>query len=492
MTEEEAAKFWIEQIVPYIITRDEKRVWESLQTPEERVQFIDRFWERRDPTPETIENEYKEQHYRRLAYANRFFAAGRPGWKTDRGRIFILLGPPEQIDSDPMGRWAHQYPTEVWIYRNPPHPLLPPYMEIAFVDTRLAGDFEISFNLLKDADSTRRTEALMDEGFLDQMSRADVRASNYGRSGTHTFGNASHPTIERMTELALIAQVPERQLRPLRDVVSSRFTFAASELAAPEVSLFRGSDPGRSSVLVTLALLHQDFAYVVKEDGLCEARFEVLAQLVTSAGEVAADFSKEETLALERARLEQVRELPFVYQIPFEAPPGSYELRLAVRDNSANSLKSSTGRVDVPAAVSALSMSSLVLADSVEKLPALVPRGVEPFAQGEYRVVPNPSRVFPAGGVLHLFYEVYGLELDAAGKNALEVAYVFRREGRLYRQVPPTLPFPTDRGEKSVVSSIPLKGFEPGAYRVAVTVTDRNTGASFKQEIPFTIPGSPQ
>jgi hypothetical protein len=365
-------------------------------------------------------------------------------------------------------------------------------MEIAFVDTRLTGDFEISFNLLKDADSTRRTEALMDAGFLDQMSRADVRASNIGRAGTQTFGNASHPQIERMTELALIAQIPERQLRPLREVVSSRFTFAASQLAAPDVALFRGGVPGQSSVLVTLSLLHQDLAWVVKEDETCEARFEVLAQLVTSDGQVATDFTREETLSLSRARLEQVREIPFVYQVPFEAPAGSYELRIAVRDNSANSLKSSTASVEIPADGSGLALSSLVLADSVEKLPDLLPRGAEPFAQGEYRVVPNPSKVFPVGGVLHLFYEVYGLGLDSSGKNALEVSYVFRREGRLYRQVPKTMPLPTDRAERSVVSSIPLKGFEPGAYRVAVTVSDRNSGASSTEEVPFTIAGIPQ
>ena len=103
----------MEEIAYYIIMPHERDAWERLGTSEERVRFIDAFWKRRDPTPETPENEYQLEHYRRLAYTNKFFGAGRPGWKTDRGQFYIILGPPDEIDSDPMGRHAHQYPTEV-------------------------------------------------------------------------------------------------------------------------------------------------------------------------------------------------------------------------------------------------------------------------------------------------------------------------------------------------------------------------------------------
>ena len=119
LSEEEAAELWLEEIASYIITKTEREVFESLTTPGERVQFIEGFWRRRDPTPETPENEYRTEHYRRLAYVNKFFGSGRPGFRTDMGRMYILLGPPDMIDSDPMGRQMHQYPTEVWIYRRP-------------------------------------------------------------------------------------------------------------------------------------------------------------------------------------------------------------------------------------------------------------------------------------------------------------------------------------------------------------------------------------
>jgi GWxTD domain-containing protein len=95
---------WINEDVTYIITDDERKALKQLNTDEERQQFIEQFWLRRDPTPATIENEFKEEHYRRIAYVNELYGwSGIPGWKTDRGRICITYGPPDEIDSHPFG-----------------------------------------------------------------------------------------------------------------------------------------------------------------------------------------------------------------------------------------------------------------------------------------------------------------------------------------------------------------------------------------------------
>src|SRR3954468_13794132 len=121
-------KKWLNEDVVYIITDEERQAWKRLATDEEREQFIEQFWLRRDPTPDTAENEFKEEHYRRIAYANEHYAAGMPGWKTDRGRIYITFGPPTSIDSHPMGGPYQRspeegggstttFPFEVWRYR---------------------------------------------------------------------------------------------------------------------------------------------------------------------------------------------------------------------------------------------------------------------------------------------------------------------------------------------------------------------------------------
>src|ERR1039457_6095770 len=106
---------WLNEDVAYIITDEERTAFKRLQTDEERDQFIEQFWLRRDPTPDTTENEFKEEHYRRIAYANEHYGSGVPGWKTDRGKIYILYGPPDKIESHPGERTT--YPFQTWRYR---------------------------------------------------------------------------------------------------------------------------------------------------------------------------------------------------------------------------------------------------------------------------------------------------------------------------------------------------------------------------------------
>ena len=108
---------WLREDVAYIITSEERNAFLKLTTDAEREQFIEQFWLRRDPTPGTIENEFKEEHYRRIAYANEHYAAASPGWTTDRGRIYIQYGPPDEIESHPGGSDAIPYPYEQWRYR---------------------------------------------------------------------------------------------------------------------------------------------------------------------------------------------------------------------------------------------------------------------------------------------------------------------------------------------------------------------------------------
>jgi GWxTD domain-containing protein len=109
---------WLTEDVAYIITNEERAAFKRLQTDQEREHFIEQFWLRRDPTPGTVENEFKQEHYRRIAYANDHYTArsGLAGWKTDRGRIYIVYGPPDEIESHPDGGGAHAFPYEQWMY----------------------------------------------------------------------------------------------------------------------------------------------------------------------------------------------------------------------------------------------------------------------------------------------------------------------------------------------------------------------------------------
>ena len=108
---------WINEDVAYIVTADERQAWSKLISDQGREYFIEQFWLRRDPTPATSTNEFKEEHYRRIAYANDRFASSLPGWKTDRGRIYIKFGPPDENESHPSGGVNGIPPAEKWRYR---------------------------------------------------------------------------------------------------------------------------------------------------------------------------------------------------------------------------------------------------------------------------------------------------------------------------------------------------------------------------------------
>jgi GWxTD domain-containing protein len=146
---------WLNEDVAYIITDEERAAFKRLQTDEEREQFIEQFWLRRDPTPDSAENEFKEEHYRRIAYANERFASGIPGWKSDRGRIYITFGPADEIESHPSGGSYERpyeegggttstYPFEIWRYR---------YIDgigtdilIEFVDPTMTGEYRMTMD----------------------------------------------------------------------------------------------------------------------------------------------------------------------------------------------------------------------------------------------------------------------------------------------------------------------------------------------------------
>jgi GWxTD domain-containing protein len=488
LTEEEATKLWLEEIASYIITKNEREVFESLASPEERVQFIEGFWRRRDPTPETPENEYKIEHYRRLAYANKFFGSGRPGFRTDMGRMYILLGPPDVIDSDPMGRQMHQYPTEVWIYRRPAHPRLPPNMEIAFVDKYLTGEYELTFNLLKDADATRQLEALIDEPYHDALTIAEMRAWNFGRTGTVHYGDGGLPEIERINELALVSQIPERQLQPLATEVRSSYSFGGGALQGErQIEFYRASD-GLVTVPVTLRVPYKDFTFLEKADQV-ESGIDVFGRIVGPNGEVIDEFDRKETLTVPRDQLEKLSREFLLYQLIFYSPPGEYRLELAVRDNASNTVRTAAETLRVPDFTrQSLFLSSVVLADQIVKLEVPPPAGKkEPFRFGEFEAVPNFTRTFSAKGALNVYFEAYNLTLDEGGKNSIKLVYRFERDGARYREVPATYLYPTEQRQRTIMSAIPLKDFTPGDYTLVIALSDEIAKATAAVQESFRV-----
>src|SRR5579862_4879951 len=204
---------WLNEDVTYIITDEERQAWKRLSTDDEREQFIEQFWLRRDPTPDTEENEFKEEHYRRIAYANEHFASGIPGWKADRGRMYIMYGPPDEIDDhssggtydrpiEEGGGTTSTFPFEDWRYR---------YIEgvgsnikIEFVDPSMSGEFRMTMDPSeKDALTYVPGAGLT---LMEQMGLSTKTQRFQNTDGTH-LGQAFGGSSESMMEFNRLEQI---------------------------------------------------------------------------------------------------------------------------------------------------------------------------------------------------------------------------------------------------------------------------------------------
>src|SRR5271167_3594316 len=209
-------KKWLNEDVRWIITPEELSAFKQLSNDEERDAFIEQFWLRRDPTPDTPENEYKEEHYRRIAYANEHFAAGIPGWKTDRGRIYIAYGPPDQIDAHPSGGSYERpieegggqtstFPFEDWRYR---------YIEgigqeviLEFVDACQCGDYHLTIDPNeKDALLHTPNAGLTLNEQMGMANKTD-RITNSGSGAANAGPEQGLMSNNEFTKLELLAKV---------------------------------------------------------------------------------------------------------------------------------------------------------------------------------------------------------------------------------------------------------------------------------------------
>src|SRR5437667_3320854 len=230
-----ALKKWIDEDVAYIITNEERSTWKNLKTDEERESFIESFWLRRDPTPDSIDNEFKDDHYERIAYANEHYASGIPGWKTDRGRIYVMYGKPDEVESHPSGGTYDRpieegggttstFPFEIWRYR---------YIEgignevlLEFVDPSMSGEYRMTI------DPSEKDALLHVPGagltFDEQFNGTD-KAQRLNRDGA-TLGNGLGATgrVNQFDRLELSAKVfrpPEIKFKDLETIVTTKLSF---------------------------------------------------------------------------------------------------------------------------------------------------------------------------------------------------------------------------------------------------------------------------
>src|ERR1039458_3172858 len=292
-------KKWLNEDVVWIITDEERAAFKQLSNDEERDNFIEAFWQRRDPTPDTEENEYKEEHYQRIAYANEHFPAGIPGWKSDRGRIYIVFGKPDEIDDHPSGGTYERpmeegggetstFPFADWRYR---------YIEgigqeviIEFFDTCMCGEFHMTL------DRSEKDALLMTPNagltLYEQMGMSN-KAARFSGNGMERLGAGPDSSMvqtkefDRLEQFAKLQAAPKVKFTDLEEAVNSKVILNPMPFDVRTDFVKVTSDT--VLVPVTIQLRNRDITFVNK-DGIQRDTVNIFARLTTLTGKIVQTF----------------------------------------------------------------------------------------------------------------------------------------------------------------------------------------------------------
>jgi GWxTD domain-containing protein len=494
---------WLNEDVTYIITDEEKSAFKRLQTDEEREQFIEQFWLRRDPTPDTVENEFKEEHYRRIAYANENYASGIPGWKTDRGRIYIQYGPADEIEDHSSGGTYERpveegggetstYPFQLWRYR---------YIEgvgtnvmIEFVDPTMSGEFRMTM------DPSEKDALLYVPGagltLMEQMGLAD-KTDRFNRTdGTHMGVPAdqlpaSMNEFTRLEQFAKLQAPPVIKFKDLEAEVNSKITYNVLPMKV-RVDYFPVTD---ASVLTyfTVQFDNKDLQFHSKE-GVQKAVVNIYGRITTMTRRVVNVF--EDTVEINSPAtpemLQAYAKQKSIYQKNVPLAPGTYRLNVVAKDVVGGNVNNYELALNVPRLdPDKVTSSTMILADVVEKVP-LRSIGTGQFVIGDSKVRPRIDDVFKREEKMGIYLKLYNFGADeTTHKPSGQVEYEVVKTGTNER----IFEFTEEVGQIPDASSslvtieklLPLKTLAPGQYTIRLKVTDKNRNQTLTQQGQFTV-----
>ncbi len=494
---------WLNEDVVYIITDEERAVFSKLQAPEEKDGFIEEFWRRRSSNPGRDTNDFKEEHYRRIAYANAKFGSGIPGWKTDRGRIYIMFGEPAEIEDHSGGEnysrkryegGGHTavYPFQVWRYRRIEG--IGDDIEIEFVDQSWTGLYKMVLNQWE-KDMLLNVDG---EG-LTTSERLGLTKREY-RPGLHP-GNLTNMTVmsrygmrlkdtpfERMLQYFQLQRPPAIKQKELQTIVQTRVSY--NTLPFHHALNYIWIDGEKALVPITIEIENTNLSY--RENlGRLKARVGLYGVVTGLNGRVAAEFEDSIVSEYTTDRFPQGKLQKSMYQKPVILSSGLYKLDLVVKDLSEGNLGTVSSNLNIPRFQGQnLSASPILLAKTIQPMDTF-PDAPQSFLIGDLKVVPNVTRAYRPSDHLSLYVQVYNAGRDPSeAKPKLTTQYAILQGDKVVTQL-------TDKAGTSVTYAtehrvvlarrISLQNLVPGPYKLRVSIEDVITGQLTSQEAPFEV-----
>ncbi len=479
----DAFKKWLSEEVPYVITPQERAAYLALSTDEERENFIKYFWDRRDPSPETEENEFREEYYERMAYANEHFSSGIPGWKTDRGRIYITWGKPDSIEAHPSGgnynRPSYEgggdtttYPFEIWFYRHLDN--VGDGLEIEFVDRSGTGEYRLA----RDANEK------------DALALVPGLNTRYGgqSDGSNGFKREQDNPLARNILIRDLTNPPQIKFVDLAAIAGGNSGVVDNNALDFDIRIdfFRQSDD-QTITAFTVQTNNKELRF---EDvgGMQQATMNIFGQVTAVAGKRSGVFEDSVTTSATVEELSHNLDRRSIYQKLIKLTPGTYKVAVVVRDvNTGNRGLVNMGFVVPKYDEKNLSTSSMIL---TANLRSTTERDIgQMFVIGNAKVIPNLSGIYKKGDDVGIYMQVYNAGIDQTTlRPAVDVDYILTKGGKeVYRQAEDWSGL-SDSGQRLTLARLmPTATLAPGDYEIKVQIKDRVGGQLIENKGRFTI-----
>lgn len=508
--EEEAVDYyskWLNEDVVYIITPEERQIFQTLTTPEEKERFIEQFWLRRDPDRTTKVNEYKEEHYRRIAYANDNFTSGIEGWRSDRGRVYIIHGPADEVKTFTAGHHLNRemsegggdtrtYPYEVWRYRHIEG--LGDDVELEFVDKTFSGSFQLAVTPWDKEMLLNVPGAGMTIGEMyGAVTRADHPYNNWGVQAQEQYPelaprSANRP-FERMEKYFKIQRPQAIKYQDLKEVVNVNLSYDELPFQAREDYI--RLNESQTVVPVTLEWRNKDLTFSsIPETNSYKAKIAVYGIVTSLSNEIITEFDDDVVSTYSADQQNMVTQGNSMYQKVLSLEAGNrYKLTLVTKDLNANR----TGVKDLGLILpkfeeKGLTLSPVILSNFVRRLdgPDLQKDDLM-FVLGDLWIRPSVDREFQQGQDMGIYLQAYNAALDSQTmKPSLEVTYHLEGANDVQLSL-------DDRAGKAVdyfsaqrvvlLKVLRLSELPPGKYSLVVDVLDRITGSKATVREHFSI-----
>ena len=501
-------KKWLDEDVKWIITDEEAKAFKNLANEEEREQFIEQFWLRRNPNPDSPENEFREQHYLRIAYANEHFAAGKPGWRTDRGHIYIAYGKPDSIDSHPSGGNYDRpmeegggntstFPFEVWHYRYLQG--VGDNIDIEFVDSCMCGDYHATIDR-SEKDALKHTPGA-GQTLYEQMGKSK-QADRMTGGGLEQLGDGPMASsqqakqFDRLDQFAKIFAPP-----PVKFADLDKFLSDVKILSGPPFLFDVRTDYVKltnDTVMVPLTLqIHNKDMTFSNKDGYAKATVNILGRVSNLNHRVVQTFEETVNVDAPSDLLERKQQETSVYWKALPLRPGLYKVEIAIKDvNNPDHIGIWKRSVNVPKYDDdRLSASSLILADMMERVPSK-DVSLGNFVIGNTKIRPRvPPTVstpvtFHRGQNLNFWMQVYNLDIGDNKQNNATIEYQIL-DMATNKQILDTEESASklnpNADQLTLEKSMPLASLQPGKYQVTIKVNDGNSKQQIAQTAPFFV-----